>query len=363
MNDVQVIGWDIGGAHLKAALLEGGVVADVVQLPCALWLGDAALERAIQAVRARWPRADAAHHAVTMTGEMVDRFAHREAGVQRIAALMAGAFDGVQFFAGDSGWCRADQAGAHWQDVASANWLACARHVATALPDRAGVLVDIGSTTTDLIAFRGGRVLSTSRSDAQRLARSELVYQGVVRTPLCVLGQRMPWRGADVNVMNELFATSADVYRLTGELDPAFDQHASADGAPKDAAASRQRLARLIGLDARDGGVAEWLALAHVWRSRQLAELRGQLERVRAEHNLTRGAVLVSAGCGAFLASALAPAGAACLPYARDVARFAGHAPPGTAAWAQVCAPSVAVAALFERERLHREPLLEREQR
>jgi (4-(4-[2-(gamma-L-glutamylamino)ethyl]phenoxymethyl)furan-2-yl)methanamine synthase len=355
MNDARVVGWDIGGAHLKAALFEGGAVSDVVQLPCALWQGDAPLEHAIGAVQARWP--GVAHHAVTMTGEMVDRFAHREDGVRRIAALVENALDGVRFFAGDAGWCSAEQAAVRWPHVASANWLACARHVAAALPAHAGVLVDIGSTTTDLVAFRHGRVLTTSRSDAHRLARSELVYQGVVRTPLCVLGQRLPWRGADVNVMNELFATSADVYRLTGELDPAFDQHPSADGSPKDAAASRQRLARLIGLDARGGAGVGRMPLADAWRARQLAELRGQLERVLAEHDLGRGAVLVSAGCGAFLAGELAPAGVACLPYARDVAHIAGHAPPGTAAWAQVCAPSVAVAALYAHEQLRREPL------
>ena len=31
-------------------------------------------------------------------------------------------------------------------------------------------------------------------------------------------------RGRTLNVMNEFFATTADVYRLTGELDPAHDQ-------------------------------------------------------------------------------------------------------------------------------------------
>ena len=355
MNPRRVIGWDIGGAHVKAALLEGGEVLDVAQWPCALWSGTDALERTLGAVRSRWPDLAACDHAVTMTGEMVDHFAHREDGVQRIAALLGAALPEPRFFAGDQGWCSADRAGPLWPHVASANWLACARHVAAVLEPRAGVLVDIGSTTTDLIAFRDGRVLSTSRSDAQRLERSELVYQGVVRTPLCVLGPRLPWRGAEVNVMNEWFATSADVYRLSGELDPAFDQHASADGAAKDAAASRQRLARLIGLDARDGGAAEWLALAHTWRGRQLAELRGQLERVLAEHGLARAGVLVSAGCGAFLVGELTPPGTACLHYARDVASIGKRAPPGAAAWTQVCAPSVAVAALFEQDRGGRE--------
>ena len=83
--------------------------------------------------------------------------------------------------------------------------------------------MDIGSTTTDLIAFKDARVLSHSRTDAQRLATGELVYQGVVRTPLCALAQRIDWRGTPHNVMNEFFATTADVYRLTGELDPAHD--------------------------------------------------------------------------------------------------------------------------------------------
>ena len=60
-------------------------------------------------------------------------------------------------------------------------------------------------------------VVGSSRSDADRLASGELVYHGAVRTPLCALGPRVAWRGAELNVMNEFFATAADVYRLTGE--------------------------------------------------------------------------------------------------------------------------------------------------
>ena len=74
--------------------------------------------------------------------------------------------------------------------------------------------------------------------------------------------------------MNEFFATTADVYRATGELDAAHDQAASADNAPKDAQATRQRLARMIGLDARDGTADEWLAFAREWRRHQLHALR-----------------------------------------------------------------------------------------
>lgn len=343
----DVVGWDIGGAHVKAALLRRGRVHDAAQWPCPLWQGTEHLQRALDAARARWPELDRLDHAVTMTGEMVDLFAHREDGVGRIAALLDAALPAPRFFAGDAGWCDAAGAGGLWPQIASANWLATARHAALVFDRGAGLLVDVGSTTTDLIAFRGGRVLCTSRSDLQRLAQGELVYQGVVRTPLCALARRVAWRGLAVNVMNEFFATTADVYRLTGELDPAHDQQASADGMAKDTPHSRARLARMIGLDERDAGADEWLTFAHAWRHEQVAELRGQVARVLAAHGIGGSAVAVAAGCGAFLVPDLLPAGWQLADYGSDVARVEAEAVRG---WARVAAPAVAVASLFERE-------------
>jgi (4-(4-[2-(gamma-L-glutamylamino)ethyl]phenoxymethyl)furan-2-yl)methanamine synthase len=352
--DRPVIGWDIGGAHVKAAWLDDGAVRDAAQWPCPLWQGTAHLDAALALAAARWPALAQARHAVTMTGEMTDLFADREDGVRQLSARLAQALPHPRFFAGDRGWPDAAQAADVWADVASANWLATARHVARALAPQSGVLVDIGSTTTDLIPFADGRVLTDSRSDAQRLARGELVYHGVVRTPLCALARRVPWRGAVLNVMNEFFATTADVYRLTGELDPACDQHPAADNAPKDLPHTQARLARMIGLDARDGSPQDWLAFARAWRAEQLAELRGQLDRVVAMHRLGPRGLLVSAGCGDFLAAALRPAGWALARYAHDVVRLSPWAAPEARAWAQVAAPCVAVAALYTLEETSR---------
>jgi (4-(4-[2-(gamma-L-glutamylamino)ethyl]phenoxymethyl)furan-2-yl)methanamine synthase len=345
-----IVGWDVGGAHVKACLLQRGQVFDVVQHACPLWQGLEHLDRAVALVLARWPQAAQAHHAVAMTGEMADCFANRREGVQGIAERMAQHLaTPPHLFAGQAGWCSVHDAADRWERIASANWLATARHSAQRLGD--GVLVDIGSTTTDFVALRAGRVLGSSRSDAQRLASGELVYHGVVRTPLCGVARRIRWRDTEFNVMNEFFATSADVYRLTGELNAAHDLHPSADGAAKDAPRTRQRLARMIGLDAQDGSEADWLAFAHGWRAEQVAELAGQLERVLATHAVPADAPLVGAGCGDFLVPSLAAAsGRPCLSYGSDVARVATEAPTGTAAWAQVCAPSVAVATLFEEE-------------
>ena len=365
----SVVGWDVGGAHLKACLLQRGQVVDVAQWACPLWQGLQHLEQALGRAAERWPALATAQHAVTMTGEMTDLFADREDGVARIAERLAHTLpQAPQFYAGDAGWCNAAQVPARWAQIASANWLAAAQHVASSL-GRDGVFIDIGSTTTDLIVFKAGRVPTASRSDAQRLASGELVYHGVVRTPLCAVAPRIAFRGAELNVMNEFFATTADVYRLTQELNPAHDLHPSADNAPKDASATRRRLARMVGLDAREASEDDWLAFAQAWRAHQVNEISRQLHRQLqhglAAHGVAAGAAVVSAGCGDFLvADVLARARAGTRPgsaagasrvlrYGSDIARIAPGAATGAdgvAAWAQVCAPSVAVAALFDRE-------------
>ncbi|HYP85346.1 hydantoinase/oxoprolinase family protein [Variovorax sp.] len=348
----SVIGWDIGGAHVKACLVQDGQVVDVAQWACPLWQGLDRLEPVLQAAWQRWRAMAQARHAITMTGEMVDLFADRERGVLAIADAFARALEGpLRFFAGDAGWLRDTELPAHWREVASANWLATARHAARVLGT--GLLVDIGSTTTDLVALRDGRVPTTSRTDAQRLASGELAYHGVVRTPLCAVAHRIDWRGQPHNVMNEFFATSADVYRLTGELDPAHDLHPAADNATKDEPATQQRLARMIGLDARDGTRADWLAFARTWRALQVRLLAGEARRVLSAQPLPGDAAIVCAGCGAFLADAVA-AGAfgdaqarRHLRYGHDVAQASPSALAGVRDRAQVCAPSVAVASLL----------------
>src|SRR2546421_12912589 len=98
-----VVGWDVGGVHLKAARAEDGRIMRVVQLASPLRGG---LERLVQAfgeAKALIGRAD--HHVVTMTGELADTFTSRPDGVEHLAALAAGALDDapVLVYAGTTG--------------------------------------------------------------------------------------------------------------------------------------------------------------------------------------------------------------------------------------------------------------------
>jgi probable H4MPT-linked C1 transfer pathway protein len=340
------VGWDVGGAHVKACLLEGERIVDVAQWPCPLWRGLDHLDAALATARERWPQAwDArTRHVATMTGEMVDLFADREEGVARLAARLVRALGpSLVLWGARSGFCAPHESGLRWRDIASANWRATGQVLARRL--RNALLVDIGSTTTDLVPLRHGVVAALGADDAERLATGELVYQGAVRTPLCALASRVVFEGRVVNVMKEFFATTADVYRLSGELDPAHDQHPAADGGTKDLDATRRRLARMVGRDARDHPASLWRALAEAFREAQLVDLESQLLRVVAASGLRDDAPIAGAGCGAFLARELAHR------TGRPFVCFADalHASPAGDAhtrWIDVCAPAVAVALL-----------------
>src|SRR5437763_3058736 len=141
------VGWDIGGAHVKACLLAQGTLRDIAQWPCPLWQGMQHLDAALDQARERW--LDTWHadtwHAATMTGEMVDLFADRGEGVARIAGRLADSVAGtLQLFDAEGGWHAPPEAAAHWRGIASANWCASARVLAPRVGE--AVLVDIGST-------------------------------------------------------------------------------------------------------------------------------------------------------------------------------------------------------------------------
>jgi (4-(4-[2-(gamma-L-glutamylamino)ethyl]phenoxymethyl)furan-2-yl)methanamine synthase len=336
--DEMVIGWDVGGAHLKAARLDpAGRVAQVVQLACPLWQGLPRLRDALDQALAQLGPAH--HHLLTMTGEMADLFPDRPDGVRQLVAAVGDRVppDRLRVYAGGSGFLAPEAAVEAPDRVASANWVASAALVAARLP--AALLLDIGSTTTDLIPVRGGRVLARGADDTSRMVGDELVYRGVVRTPVMAVAQRVPFAGEWVPLMAEYFATMGDVYRLTGQLPAGADLHPAADGGEKTEVASARRLARMIGRDLHHAPLESWRELARWLAGAQRRTLEEAAVRLLSRAALPEDAPVVGAGSGRFVAAELARG------RGRPYLEFADLLPPGTAPRELVsdCAPAVAV--------------------
>ena len=341
-----IMGWDVGGAHLKVSWLDAaGRLQGVRQEPCTLWRGlphlHAALDAVLGSEHLRTPLA----HGVTMTGEMTDLFADRNEGVRTLVGAMAQHLGKrrVGFYAGDCGWLAMTAAKATPSVAASCNWHASAHALASRLD--AALLVDMGSTTTDIIPVAAGRVLARGTGDSDRLALGELVYSGVVRTPLMALAASAPLEGRPIPLIAELFATCADVYRILGWLPDEADQHDAADGAAKTVAASRQRVARMVGCDAIERPDATWDALAAWFADAQLDRLERAARQVLQRTTLPDDAPVVAAGVGSFVVERLAHRlGRQVWPYGAAL----GLTGPMQTQWVSWCAPAVAVALLFQ---------------
>lgn len=356
------MGWDVGGAHLKAALLnQQGQVQHVVQVPCALWRGLAELESAIDVVLSQFKIHDASH-AITMTGELVDLFENRKKGVVEISRVMENCLKGEKSFytgalqADYSGFVSGSLVTQHWQAIASANWLASAAYVGRRLQALQGnaqaLLIDVGSTTTDIVALKHYQPACKGLTDAARMQTGELVYTGVIRTPLMAVSAYIEFEGQVTSTAAEHFATTADVYRLTAELSAEDDMANTADGKEKTIEASARRIARMIGRDADEYPIAAWVALASAFRQHQLDRLQVTIQKHTETLSPLTTLTLIGAGVGRFLIKALAAQ--MHLPYL-DVADLIVVAPNSAmlkpmqmpSQWASNCLPAVAVASIL----------------
>jgi (4-(4-[2-(gamma-L-glutamylamino)ethyl]phenoxymethyl)furan-2-yl)methanamine synthase len=293
-----IIGWDIGGAHLKAARAEHGRIVDAVQVASPLRLGLDALSRSFAEAKARIGPGEL--HAITMTGELADTFTSRREGVASLLALARRELGpAVTLYAGRAGFVAPDAAGEYVDDVASANWHASASLVARVL--RTALFMDMGSTTTDVVPVVAGAIAARGYSDAERLTAGELIYTGLVRTPVMAVAGRAPFAGAWMPLVNENFASMADVHRILGNLPAGADQMTTADGREKTVAASCARLARMVGRDAHDADPAAWTALSQWFCEAQMRAIMEGALLVASARPLPPDAPIVGAGIGSGL--------------------------------------------------------------
>ena len=332
-------GYDVGGAHLKVALAEGGRVLGVGQIACPLWQGLDRLDAAFAEARPLVVRAE--RHAAAMTGELCEIFPDRRSGVlslvDRLQSILG---HDVSIWMGPRGFGSAQEARVDPAAVASTNFLASAELVARRLGD--ALMVDMGSTTTDIIPIVGGRPSPRGLTDGERLATGELVYSGLTRTDVAAVAHKAPLHGHVHRLAAGRFATMADVRRILGGLPADVDQHATADSRGTTIEESLARFARCFGRDRADTSLEDWRMAANVIADRQMADIAAAIAEVLAATPVPDEAPVIAAGIGAALIAPMAAdLGRPCRPFGDLI-----EAEPACHLWATRCAPAVAVALL-----------------
>lgn len=303
LETMQIIGLDIGGANLKAAGVDGAAVSR----PFAIWREPERLGQELSALLSQLPVADAV--AVTMTAELADCFGTKDQGVRRILDAVTDVAAGRPVVVWQTGgeFVSVEDAVEIPRLVAAANWHALATFAGRLTGEGPAVLLDVGTTTTDIIPLADGVPVPRGLTDRERLECGELVYTGVVRSPVCSVVSQLTVGGRPVEVASELFATTGDVYLLTGDRDENPGDRDTANGLPATRAAAAGRLARMICCDTTEIDDAELLEMAVEIAGRQYERIALAVDRVleQAFGPDVCNTVLLS-GSGTFLTRRLA---------------------------------------------------------
>lgn len=245
---MKIAGFDIGGANTDLAIIDfdqGGdienIKADFRYLP--MWTKNEELGKyLLELIGDEIENLDAV--GVSMTAELVDAYKTKKEGVLDIVNKVEDTFDVPVAYVGLSGMMDASQVNSDPLHVAAANWVATSQIASIMSSDC--ILVDVGSTTTDIIPIKNGSECALGRSDLERLGTGELVYTGTLRTNVAALVDKVPFDEGWFRVSSELFAISADVHHVLGNITAEEYSCDTPDGAGKDKKDSLRRISRVL---------------------------------------------------------------------------------------------------------------------
>src|SRR2546430_11383444 len=325
-----VLGWDVGGVNTKVARVVRGTVAAARAQPYEIQRDPTALGSLLARLAAE-QRAAGAAQAVRMTAEVSQFFRTKREGVRFVLDAVPAAFPeaDVRVYAADGRFLSVAAARIEPLAVAAANWAATAQLVARSFPE--AIVIDTGTTTTDIIPIAGGRVAARGRTDHERLREGELVYTGALRTPVEAIAHEVALHGAPVGVSAEGFALAGDVHLWLGSLAPEDYTVPTPDGRPATREFAGERLARVICADGELLDEAAIEAIARSLADAQVGRVSAAIERVARRH--PRVACAVVTGLGDFIAAAAARrAGLRVTHLAERLGPAARHAPAAAVA-------------------------------
>ncbi len=288
---MKIIGWDIGGAHLKAAKIDfKKKKTETRQIYTPIWENTNNLKKSIKLIKKKFGKCN--YHAITMTAELSDIFLNRSTGVKYIINLSSKILENKKiFFYSKKKFVRKKIALQNTHGLNSMNWHATANFVSNFFPNC--ILVDIGSTTTDIIPIKNKKIISKGVNDHQRLKSNELIYMGVLRTPIHAVEKKK-------NLIYENFANLSDVYRVLNKIPTNFNLLPTQDNKSKNKHDSARRIARIFGKDYKKAHFLKWKKIAFKIEKKQKEILKKNINKIK-NRNFSKEIPILGAGIGEFL--------------------------------------------------------------
>ena len=295
---MKVAGFDIGGANTDLAVIdfEGeeikNIEVDFAYLP--MWSNNGDLSRVLlELIEKICPVSEIDAVGISMTAELVDAYDTKKDGVLDVVGKCEETFECPIAYVGIDGMMSKAEIENTPLKAAAANWIATAQ-IATLISDNC-IFIDTGSTTTDIIPIKDGKECAIGKSDFDRSATGELVYTGTLRTNLASFLDKVKLNGKEYRVASELFAQTADVYRvldLISEDDYVCDTF---DGESKSKLDCAKRIARVVCADLEMLSMEDITEMCKFIHQKQIEQIADGLKQVCEEQNLD---LIVTTGLG-----------------------------------------------------------------
>ena len=295
---MKVAGFDIGGANTDLAVIdfEGeeikNIEVDFAYLP--MWSNNGDLSRVLlELIEKICPVSDIDAVGISMTAQLVDAYDTKKDGVLDVVGKCEETFECPIAYVGIEGMMSKAEIENTPLKAAAANWIATAQ-IATLISDNC-IFIDTGSTTTDIIPIKDGKECAIGKSDFDRSATGELVYTGTLRTNLASFLDKVKLNGKEYRVASELFAQTADVYRvldLISEDDYVCDTF---DGESKSKLDCAKRIARVVCADLEMLSMEDITEMCKFIHQKQIEQIADGLKQVCEEQNLD---LIVTTGLG-----------------------------------------------------------------
>lgn len=302
-----ILGWDIGGVNTKVARLVAATEGPVIRSMCVpfeLKHDTGRLTPTLAEAARAVGGAPGDLHAVTMTAELSQAFRTKREGVGCVLDALETAFprSWLQVYTVEGQFVTPREARALPLSVGAANWAATAHLVARSVPTC--VLLDVGTTSADLIPIVNGQVVVQGHTDPARLLSGELVYTGALRTPAEAVAPRVPLWGGSAAVSADGFALIGDAHLWLGNLSPGDYTCRTPDGRPPTREFAGERLARTVCADREMLDDSALDAIAGALADAQVRAVAEALGRILERWPVITAAVVT--GLGDFIAVAAA---------------------------------------------------------
>ena len=277
----MILGIDIGGANTKITeLKDNSYKIHHIYFP--MWKNSEKLTELLQ----KYNNENIKKVAVVMTAELADAYETKKEGVNDILNSVEKAFPNkeIYVFDVDGNFLTTDEARREYLKVSASNWTATANFVCNSINNNC-ILVDMGSTTTDIIPIKNGSIMA-NKTDLDRLMNNELVYVGALRTPLSFLGNTVLYKGKETNISSEYFAITGDISIVLDKITSEQYTCDTPDGASPDKKHSMIRISRVLCGDLEQIDEKEVINIANQFYNKLLNLIKYNVDKVSEKYGL-----------------------------------------------------------------------------